>query len=328
MSEVALTFPDGSKRSFKKGLNRRRAGRRHLQVAGQEGGGHLAGRPTGGPGRPDRGRRQRQDHHPHRPGSAGADPARRRARDGGSGAVAVARHPGDHRPGDRERLLLRLRQGRSRSIPTISPRSKPRCTRSSSGTRPSPRSCGAATRPRTFFRDKGEMFKVELVDAIPRGRGPEDLQAGRVARPVPRPAHDLDRADRQGLQAHQASRAPTGAAITTRPQLQRIYGTAWATDAGAGGLPQDDRGGREARPPQARPRDGPVPLPGGGAGRGVLAPEGLGAVPGPHQLHPAAAERGRLPRGERAADPRQVAVGGVGPLGDLPREHVHHRHRG
>ena len=40
----------------------------------------------------------------------------------------------------------------------------------------------------------------------PRGRGPEDLQAGRVARPVPRPAHDLDRPDRQGLQAHQVRR--------------------------------------------------------------------------------------------------------------------------
>ena len=36
-----------------------------------------------------------------------------RARDGGGRAVAVARHPGDHRPGDRKRLLLRLRQGRA-----------------------------------------------------------------------------------------------------------------------------------------------------------------------------------------------------------------------
>ena len=178
-----------------------------------------------------------------------------------------------------------------------------------------------------FFRDKGELFKVELVDAIPRGRGPEDLQAGRVARSVPRPAHDLDRADRQGLQAHQVrglllARRSHQAAAAAR--LRHRLGER----AGAGGLPQDDRGGREARPPQARPRDGPVPLPGGGAGRGVLAPQGLGAVPGPHQLHAPPAERGRLPRGERAADPRQVAVGDLGPLGDLPREHVHHRHRG
>ena len=148
-----------------------------------------------------------------------------------------------------------------------------------------------------------------------------------MARPVPRPAHDLDRADRQGLQAHQvrglllARRSQQAAAAA---HLRHRLGER----AGAGGLPQADRGGREARPSQARPRDGPVPLPGGGAGRGVLAPEGLGAVPEPDQLHPPAAERGRLSRGERAADPRQVAVGGVGPLGDLPREHVHHRDRG
>ena len=39
---------------------------------------------------------------------AGTDPARRRPRAGRSGAGAVAGHAGDHRPGDRERLLLRL----------------------------------------------------------------------------------------------------------------------------------------------------------------------------------------------------------------------------
>ena len=36
------------------------------------------------------------------------------------------------------------------------------------------------------------------------------------------------------------------------PQLQRIYGTAWESRERAGRLPQDARGGREARPPQAR----------------------------------------------------------------------------
>ena len=51
------------------------------------------------------------------------------------------------------------------------------------------------------FQDKGENFKVELVDAIPPGRGPEDLPAGRLVRSLPRPAHDLDRQDRQRLQA-------------------------------------------------------------------------------------------------------------------------------
>ena len=48
---------------------------------------------------------------PHRPRPRGArpDPPRRRPRDGRGGAGALPRHQGDDRPGDRERLLLRLR---------------------------------------------------------------------------------------------------------------------------------------------------------------------------------------------------------------------------
>ena len=65
------------------------------------------------------------------------------------------------------------------------------------------------------FRDKGEMFKVELVDAIPAGPGAQDLPAGRLVRPLPRAAHGLDRPDRQRLQADEgrgrllARRLPT-----------------------------------------------------------------------------------------------------------------------
>ncbi len=49
-----------------------------------------------------------RDRHPRRPAGAGADPPRRRARHGGGGAGALSRHAGDHRAGDRERLLLRF----------------------------------------------------------------------------------------------------------------------------------------------------------------------------------------------------------------------------
>ena len=70
------------------------------------------------------------------------------------------------------------------------------------------------------------------------------------------------------------------------PQLQRIYGTAFATKAGAGRLPAPAGGGGAARPSPHRPRDGPVPRPGGGGGLGVLAPAGLDAVAGGRELHP------------------------------------------
>ena len=46
------------------------------------------------------------------------------------------------------------------------------------------------------FADKGEMFKVELVDAIPEGQDLKIYSPGRLVRPLPRAAHGLDRPDR------------------------------------------------------------------------------------------------------------------------------------
>ena len=57
-----------------------------------------------------------------------------------------------------------------------------------------------------IFRDKGELFKVELVDAIPGRPADKNLQAGRLVRSLPRPAHDLDRQDRQRVQADESRR--------------------------------------------------------------------------------------------------------------------------
>src|SRR5262249_1961589 len=82
-----------------------------------------------------------------------------------------------------------------------------------------------------------------------------------------------------------------------------------------------DRGGREARPSQARARARLVSFPRGRPRRRVLAREGLVAVPVDHRLY-APAPRWRLRRSERTADARQVAVGDFGPLELGPREHV------
>ena len=72
----------------------------------------------------------------------------------------------------------------------------------------------------------------EMIDEHPHGRGDHALPPGRLARPVPRAASAVDGQARQGVQADEAWRAPTGAAIPSNAQLQRIYGTAWA-DEGA-----------------------------------------------------------------------------------------------
>jgi threonyl-tRNA synthetase len=83
---------------------------------------------------------------------------------------------------------------------------------------------------KAFFKKKGELFKIELVDAIPEGedlkiykqgdwldlcRGPHMTSTGQIGKAfkLTRFAGSYWRGDAQG------------------PKLQRIYGTAWATDA-------------------------------------------------------------------------------------------------
>ncbi len=105
---VTLTFPDGARREFPARHHRTRHRQGHLALAGQAHRRHGAGRHRRRPRRPDRARRQDRIRQSRRPARAGIDPARRRARARRGGAGALARHAGDHRPGDRERLLLRF----------------------------------------------------------------------------------------------------------------------------------------------------------------------------------------------------------------------------
>ncbi len=138
------------------------------------------------------------------------------------------------------------------------------------GTRPSPRRSGRATRRARSSRDKGEMFKVELVDAIPEG---EDLKIYRQG-----DWFDLCRGP------HMTSTGQIGDAF----KLTKVAGAYWRGDSTqadadphlrhglrrrgrARRLSPHARGGGEARPSPPRPRDGPLPLPGGGAGHRLLA---------------------------------------------------------
>ena len=86
--------------------------------------------------------------------------------------------------------------------------------------------------------------------------------------------------------------------------LQRIYGTAWAKKEDQDAYLHDARGGREARPPQARHAARPVPHAGRGAGHGVLASQGLGAVAAGRAVHAPRLPRQRLPGSALPADPR------------------------
>ena len=98
------------------------------------------------------------------------------------------------------------------------------------------------------FRDMGENFKVELIDAIPARPADQDLQAGRLVRSLPRPAYDLDGQGRQRLQADEGGRrllARRQQQPDAHPHLRHRLRQAGR----ARRLSQADRGSREARPP-------------------------------------------------------------------------------
>ncbi len=286
---ISLTFPDGSARDFKPGVNRPRRCRADIQIARQEGRGDEARRQGRRPRRADQGRRRDQF-------VSRADPeALPMIRHDAAHVMAEAVQSlwpgaGDDRPGDRERLLLRLRQAGA-----VPPR-RSRQDRGEDGARSSRKN--APFTKEVWSRSKGEgalrRARRELQGRArrrhPRGRGRQDLQAGRVARPLPRPAHGVDGPGRQGLQAAEDRRR-----LLAR-RLQQADAPAHLRHGlgdrrRARRLSAPARGGGEARPPQARPRDGPLPFPGGGAGLGVLAPQGLDAVPDADRLHAPAPRR-------------------------------------
>ena len=105
-------------------------------------------------------------------------------------------------------------------------------------------------------------------------------------------------------------------------KLQRIYGTAFATEA--------DLAAYLERVEEAEKRDhrklgrqlGLFHLQPEGAGLGLLASRPASAVAGAGGLYPSPPGRGRLCRGQDAAAARRQVLGAVRPLAEVPREHV------
>ena len=280
---VALTFPDGARRDYPdnitgldiaKGISPSLA-KRTVAMA-------LDGA-AGRPHRPDREGREDRVRLARGPARAGADPPRCRACAGRGGADPVARHPGDHRPGDRERLLLRLLPQ-----PAVHPGGLPgdreedardhraRQTVHQGDLGPREDQAGVSRQGRELQGRAGRRDPGQRAD--------QDLPPGRLVRSLPRPAHDLDRQGRQRLQADEG-RGRLLARRQQQPDADPHLRHRLRQAGGARRLPEAARGSREARPPQARARARPVPLPGGRPGRRVLARQGLVAVPVDHRLY-------------------------------------------
>ena len=247
-----------------------------------------------------------------------------RAPHGAGGEAPLPRHADHHRPGDRGRLLLRLQARTRRSRPRTSSASRPRCARSSKQDFPVvreemdrergdallPRAWARTTRPRSSTacptQRVGLYRQGEFVDLC---RGPHVPRTG---------AH-------QGLQAHRhrrrllaRRRAQRDAAAHLRHRVRQQGRARRASRA--------HRGGEEARPPQAR--QGARPLLASIRSRRAArssTPRAPSSTTALIELHARPLPTLRLRRGDHAADPRRRAVEALGPLRELPREHVLHR---
>ena len=179
-----------------------------------------------------------------------------------------------------------------------------------------------------MFRDKGEIFKVELVDAIPADQELKIYKPGRLVRPLPRPAHDLDRQDRQRLQADEGRGRLLARRFQQRQMLPRIYGTAFAKQEELDAyLKQLEEAEKRDHRKLGREMD-LFHFQEEAPGSVFWHPKGWTLFQTLEQLHPPPPGRGRLCRGELAAAHGQGAVGHAsGHMRDLQRHDVPHRER-
>ena len=170
---------------------------------------------------------------------------------------------------------------------------------------------------------EGEPYKVELVDTA---EGEHlALPAGRLHRPLPRPAP-------AGREADQGGQAPVARRRLLARRRDQASAHARLRDRvlrpeGPRGAPAPARRGEGARPPPARPRARPRPLRRALAGLADLAPARDGDLERARGPPPARERAPRLRRGEDAAPLRRRALGDLRPLGELPRQHVPDRDR-
>ncbi len=227
-----------------------------------------------------RGRGHRQPRRPRHPAPL------HRPRDGPGRAADLARGQAGHRTADRERLLLRLR--RRDPLRARGPRQDRVGDAQDHQGEPALRASGhhRRRRPRRAegraLQDRADRAQGRRRCGRHRGRERRGRRRrahhlrqhrpqrrGQVVRPVPRPApahHQADprlQADAQcrGLLARRREEQAAPADLRHRVGVQ----------GGPRGPPRADRRGREARPPQARPRPRPVLLP----RRDRLRPAGL-----------------------------------------------------
>ena len=214
----------------------------------------------------------------------------------------------------------------SRSRRRISRRSRSGC--GDRRPRPADRARGLGPRQaEEVLRRPRRELQGGVVRGAAGGRGDHGLSPGHMAGHVQRPAPALDGQARQGVQADARLRRVLARRRQERPAAAHLRHDLLQRQ-GAEGVPHAARGSGETRPSPHRQGDGALPSAGRSRRHGVLASQGLAAVAHAGGVPAQAARRRRLRRGQDATAGRSPAVGGVGPLGEVPREHVHLGERG
>ena len=195
--------------------------------------------------------------------------------------------------------------------------------------RDSPFTCEVMDRAKAkkLFADKGEIFKLELIDAIPEGdeiriysqrewldlcRGPHMTSTGKVGK---------------GFKLLKIAGA-YWRGDSNNPMLQRIYGTAWASEEDLTAyLHQLEEAEKRDHRRLGREMD-LFHFQEEAPGAVFWHPKGWDSVSGADRLYaPASAGLG-LFRGQLSGHARPSAMGAVRPLGEVRREHVYRRDAG
>ena len=182
------------------------------------------------------------------------------------------------------------------------------------------------------FRAEDQHYKVELIEDLVAT--PTRASVETVSLYTNGPFTDLCRGPHApGHQAHQGVQAAVGRRRLLARRLEPHDAHAHLRhrvllQEGARRAPRAPRGGQGARPPQARPAARAVHVLRGRARQRVLAAGRHDDLQRARRLSAARWARARLHRGQDPAALRLRAVEDLGPLGQVPREHVRHRDRG
>ena len=298
--------------------------RRHRPAPGQGRPGREDRRQGRGPRGPRRARREGRDRDAEVARRPRALPPFDGAPDGQRGQAPLPDGADRHRPGDRERLLLRLQPGAA--LHAGGPR----------GDRSGDEEDRRRGQPGRAARDVQGRGRPDL-------RGPERQAEGRdhprhpgrprlllppegLHRSLPRPARAVHgqarrlQADAHGGRLLEGRREEPDAPADLRRLLPHAEGARRAPEAAGGGA--------GPRPPQARQGARPLLVPSARAGFALLPPEGRDPLQRPDRVPARGVPAPRLRGGRDAADLRRRALQDLRPLRQLQREHVLHGGRG